>query len=88
MNSIFLILTFGPSDMWNVRCTSFGPPGIVTISGVTSALWKPLSFIMSRTMPDTFRTSAGSMKVSRRISDIDIFSASSIFDVSTAFDPT
>ena len=50
MNSIWRILTFGPSFMLKVTCTSFGPPGTSLISCVTSARWKPFSFIMSRTI--------------------------------------
>ena len=56
---MFLILTFGPSSMLKVRCTSFGPPGSSSISCVTSANWNPFSLIMSRTMPSTFFRRAG-----------------------------
>ena len=28
VKTIFLIFTFGPSDMWNVRWMTFGPPAI------------------------------------------------------------
>ena len=33
------ILTWGPSSTTNVRFTSFGPPAIGLISGVTLANW-------------------------------------------------
>ena len=37
------ILTFGPSVMWNVTLTSFGPPSTGLISGLTSTNSYPFS---------------------------------------------
>ena len=37
--SISRILTFGPSVMWKVTWTSFGPPSTAFTSGLTSANW-------------------------------------------------
>ena len=82
------ILTFGPSSILNVRWINFADPGISWISCVTVANWKPFSFSMSRTIPSTFFTRPGSMKVSRRITALASFSLSSIFDDSTCLDPT
>jgi hypothetical protein len=52
--SILRILTLGPSSIWKVMCTSFGPPWTSLISWVTLANWNPFSRSMSRTMPSTF----------------------------------
>ena len=59
MKSIAWILIFGPSSTWKVTCTSFGPPGISTISGVTVAAWNPFSFMKSCTTLATLRTRPG-----------------------------
>ena len=50
-NSTSLIFTFGPSSIWKVRWTSFGPPAIGGILWVTVAAWNPFSCIMSRMIP-------------------------------------
>ena len=78
MKSMFLIWTFGPSSMWNVNLTSFGPPDSSSISGRTSANWNPFSRIMSRMIPLDFFRRAASMNVSRRISAPSSLSFSSI----------
>ena len=88
VNSTVRILTFGPSLIVKVTCTSLGPPSTGLISCEISADWNPFSFIMSRMIPSILRMRAGSMKVSRRICALFSFSFSSIFAVSSFFEPT
>ena len=87
-NSMSRMRTCGPSSTWKVRFTSFGPPPIGLISGVTMANWYPFSASISRTVVVTRLIRPGSRNESSRMTELFSFSFSSIFVCSTFFDPT
>ena len=66
MKSISCTWTFGPSVMWNVRRTSFGPPGRASTVWSTSANMYPCAWKPCRMTALTRRMVSGSMNESIR----------------------
>ena len=73
--------------MWKVRCTSFGPPGISTISGFTSANWKPFAEHVAHDARDL----ADQARIDERVEAdlrVGFLQLQSIFETSIFFEPT